>query len=123
MLLPLQRAFAQIPTPDISIKTYAADDGLDFTGFKSLTKDSLGILWLLGEDQRSFGDIRGYQMGMFDGVRFQSHPLDTLEGLSSYYEVSGLLDWGKNRLLICPGYNNHLYYYDIQQKKAVEILY
>ncbi|PHN02562.1 ATP-binding protein [Flavilitoribacter nigricans] len=123
LLLLLQRPFAQVQTPGISIKKFDAADGLDFAGFKALTKDSLGILWLLGEDQRSFGDLRGFQMGMFDGVRFQSRPLDTLEGLSNYFEIPNIYDWGANRLLIGSSSGDHLYYYDIGQKKVVEILY
>lgn len=122
-LLLLHRPFAQVQIPGISIKKFDATDGLDFAGFKALTKDSLGILWLLGEDQRSFGDLRGFQMGLFDGVRFQSQPLDTLEGLSSYYEISNIYEWGANKLLIGSSTGNHLYYYNIGQKKVVEILY
>lgn len=123
LLLFFQKSFAQAQIPGISIRKFDATDGLDFAGFKALTKDSLGILWLIGEDHRSFGDLRGFQMGSFDGVRFKSHALDTLEGLSSYYDIWALVDWGENRLLIAPGYNEHLYYYDIHQNKAKEIFY
>ncbi|MBI1226516.1 MAG: response regulator [Bacteroidetes bacterium] len=127
MLFFFHPIFSQSQTPvirpGISIRKFDASDGLDFAGFKSITKDSLGTLWFIGEDLRNFTDRKYLRIGNFDGVRFRSYPLDSSEWLTNGYNYAGISMLEENKVLIHTMDNDHLYYYDFGQKKTVEIRY
>ncbi len=122
LLLPFTKAFSQSIIPNISIHKFDANDGLDFANFKSVIKDSLQNLWVLGADRNLISTDLNLRIGSFDGVRFRSHALPELEGFSTSAILYHPFLWENEQLLFAPFGMDGLFLYDIGKKEVKSLL-
>ncbi|MEZ4931537.1 MAG: ATP-binding protein [Saprospiraceae bacterium] len=106
----------------ISLKKYGPSDGLNYSNFKAVIKDSLQNLWVLGADRNLISTDKNLRIGSFDGVRFNSHALPDLDGFSTLAITYYPFLWENGKLLFTPFGLDGLFLYDIAKKEVKSLL-